>query len=147
MADALKIGVAGLGTVGVSVVQLLEKHAGQIERRTGRSLTVTAVSARNRTRDRGIDTSGFTWFDDPVAMANAAELDIFVELIGGEAVPSVQSVLAVPRRGVHVGTANKALILQRGFDLARVTAPIHACRTSDGARACGLPMKPMLNSG
>ncbi len=140
MADALKIGVAGLGTVGASVVQLLEKHAGQIERRTGRSLTVTAVSARNRTRDRGIDTSGFTWFDDPVAMANAAELDIFVELIGGEDGPAEQSVRAALSRGVHVVTANKALIAKHGVDLARVAEANNACLNYEAAVAGGIPI-------
>lgn len=140
MADALKIGVAGLGTVGASVVQLLEKHAGQIERRTGRSLTVTAVSARNRTRDRGIYTSGFTWFDDPVAMANEAELDIFVELIGGEDGPAEQSVRAALSRGVHVVTANKALIAKHGVDLARVAEENNACLNYEAAVAGGIPI-------
>ncbi|WP_422023364.1 homoserine dehydrogenase [Roseibium sp.] len=140
MADALKIGVAGLGTVGASVVQLLEKHAGQIERRTGRSLTVTAVSARNRTRDRGIDTSGFTWFDDPVAMANEAELDIFVELIGGEDGPAEQSVRAALSRGVHVVTANKALIAKHGVDMARVAEENNACLNYEAAVAGGIPI-------
>lgn len=140
MADALKIGVAGLGTVGASVVQLLEKHAGQIERRTGRSLTVTAVSARNRTRDRGIDTSGFTWFDEPVAMANEAELDIFVELIGGEDGPAEQSVRAALSRGVHVVTANKALIAKHGVDLARVAEANNACLNYEAAVAGGIPI-------
>ncbi|XYK80801.1 MAG: homoserine dehydrogenase [Labrenzia sp.] len=140
MADALKIGVAGLGTVGASVVQLLEKHAGQIERRTGRSLTVTAVSARNRTRDRGIDTSGFTWFDDPVTMAKEAELDIFVELIGGEDGPAEQSVRAALSRGVHVVTANKALIAKHGVDLARVAEANNACLNYEAAVAGGIPI-------
>ncbi|MGS4883730.1 homoserine dehydrogenase [Roseibium sp. MB-4] len=140
MADALKIGVAGLGTVGASVVQLLEKHAGQIERRTGRSLTVTAVSARNRTRDRGIDTSGFIWFDDPMTMANEAELDIFVELIGGEDGPAEQSVRAALSRGVHVVTANKALIAKHGVDLARVAEENNACLNYEAAVAGGIPI-------
>lgn len=140
MADALKIGVAGLGTVGASVVQLLEKHAGQIERRTGRSLTVTAVSARNRTRDRGIDTSGFTWFVDPVTMAKESELDIFVELIGGEDGPAEQSVRAALSRGVHVVTANKALIAKHGVDLARVAEENNACLNYEAAVAGGIPI-------
>jgi homoserine dehydrogenase len=140
MADALKIGVAGLGTVGASVVQLLEKHAGQIERRTGRSLTVTAVSARNRTRDRGIDTSGFTWFDNPLTMAKEAELEIFVELIGGEDGPAEQSVRAALSRGVHVVTANKALIAKHGVDLARVAEANNACLNYEAAVAGGIPI-------
>ena len=103
-------------------------------------MTVTAVSARNRTRDRGIDTSGFTWFDDPVAMANEAELDIFVELIGGEDGPAEQSVRAALSRGVHVVTANKALIAKHGVELARVAEANNACLNYEAAVAGGIPI-------
>ena len=78
MADALKVGVAGLGTVGASVVRLIGKHSAQLAKKTGKTLEVTAVSARDRTRDRGVDLSAMTWFTDPVEMAKTADIDIFV---------------------------------------------------------------------
>ncbi|MEM8704567.1 MAG: homoserine dehydrogenase, partial [Pseudomonadota bacterium] len=99
MAEALKIGVAGLGTVGTSVVQLLEKHGELIARKTGTAVTVTAVSARDRSRNRGIDVSACAWFSDPVDMARTADIDIFVELIGGESGAAEDSVRAALDRG------------------------------------------------
>jgi len=79
----LKIAVAGLGTVGAGVLSLLQSHGGLIAERGGRALQVVAVSARERKKDRGVDISDFAWFDDPVAMAGAEEVDLVVELIGG----------------------------------------------------------------
>ena len=84
MAEALRIGIAGLGTVGSSVVRLLAGKAAEITRQCGRPVVVAAVSARDRKRDRGIDLSGAEWFDDPVALAAKADIDVFVELMGGD---------------------------------------------------------------
>lgn len=144
MADALKIGVAGLGTVGTSVVHLLDKHGAQIGRKTGRGVTVTAVSARTRSRDRGIDLSRFEWYDDPVQMAQYADLDVFVELIGGESGPAEDSVRAALARGIHVVTANKALLARHGVDLARLAEANNACLNYEAAVAGGIPIVKTL---
>ncbi|MBG6155931.1 homoserine dehydrogenase [Roseibium album] len=144
MAEALKVGVAGLGTVGTSVVQLLEKHGTQIARKTGRAVTVTAVSARSRTKDRGIDVSIFDWFSDPVEMAKQADIDIFVELIGGDTGAAEDSVRAALARGVHVVTANKALLARHGVDLAEVAEENNACLNYEAAVAGGIPIVKTL---
>ncbi|MEP1576319.1 homoserine dehydrogenase [Roseibium album] len=144
MAEALKVGVAGLGTVGTSVVQLLEKHGTQIARKTGRAVTVTAVSARSRTKDRGIDVSTFDWFSDPVELAKQADIDIFVELIGGDTGAAEDSVRAALARGVHVVTANKALLARHGVDLAEVAEENNACLNYEAAVAGGIPIVKTL---
>ncbi|WP_029066062.1 homoserine dehydrogenase [Labrenzia sp. DG1229] len=144
MAEALKVGVAGLGTVGTSVVQLLEKHGTQIARKTGRAVTVTAVSARSRTKDRGVDVSIFDWFSDPVEMAKQADIDIFVELIGGDAGAAEDSVRAALARGIHVVTANKALLARHGVDLAEVAEENNACLNYEAAVAGGIPIVKTL---
>lgn len=144
MADALKIGVAGLGTVGASVVQLLEKHGAQIARKSGRAVSVTAVSARDQTKDRGIDTSTFAWFTDPVEMATTADIDIFVELIGGDSGAAENSVRAALGRGVHVVTANKALLAKHGVDLAGIAEANNACLNYEAAVAGGIPIVKTL---
>lgn len=144
MAEALKVGVAGLGTVGAAVVQLLSKHGGQIARKSGRAVAVTAVSARDRTRDRGIDVSGFDWFTDPVEMAEKADIDIFVELIGGDNGPAEDSVRAALKRGVHVVTANKALLARHGVDLAGLAEANSACLNYEAAVAGGIPIVKTL---
>ena len=84
MSQTLRIGIAGLGTVGVSVLQLLRRQHDALKASTGRDIRVVAVSARNRARDRGIDLSGIEWYDDPVEIASSDDVDLFVELMGGD---------------------------------------------------------------
>ena len=107
MSDALKIGVAGLGTVGKGTLELLQAHGELIAARCGRPIQVSAVSARNRNKDRGIDLSGLRWFDDALALAADPEIEVVLELIGGSEGPAKALVEASLDRGKHVITANK----------------------------------------
>src|ERR1700741_2485278 len=83
MAKSLRLGIAGLGTVGTGLLDLLAKHGAIIARRGGRPIEVTAVSARDRAKNRGHDLRKLAWFDDPVALARSDQIDVFVELMGG----------------------------------------------------------------
>ncbi len=76
MADALKVGIAGLGTVGASLVRILQTRAAELATTCGRAIVITAVSARDRSRDRGVDLSGITWFDTPEQLAAEADIDV-----------------------------------------------------------------------
>ena len=69
--QALKVGIAGLGTVGASVIRILDRQNEAVAQRGGRPVEVVAISARDRTKDRGFDLSRFTWFDSPVELARA----------------------------------------------------------------------------
>ena len=105
MTSPLRIGVLGLGTVGAALVQSLKFNAEGITTRAGRAISVTAVSARDRSRDRGIDLSSLKWFDDPVALAQSSEIDCLVELIGGAdgvAKAAVEAALKIGSSGVAV---------------------------------------------
>ncbi|WP_298982083.1 homoserine dehydrogenase [uncultured Roseibium sp.] len=144
MSETLKVGVAGLGTVGASVLRLLAKHGGQIARKTGSAVSVTAVSARDRNKDRGFDVSGFEWFIDPVEMAEQGDIDIFVELIGGDSGPAEDSVRAALARGIHVVTANKALLARHGVALAELAEANSACLNYEAAVAGGIPIVKTL---
>ena len=84
----LRLGIAGLGTVGVGVVRIVQEHAALLTARTGRAVSITAVSARSRNRDRGVDLSGYGWEDDPVTLARREDVDLFVELMGGSDGPA-----------------------------------------------------------
>ncbi|MCB1465723.1 MAG: homoserine dehydrogenase, partial [Rhizobiaceae bacterium] len=117
MADALRVGIAGLGTVGSSVARLMGQKSAELTRQCGRSLVVTAVSARDRTRDRGVDLSGAAWFENPVEMARKGEIDVFVELIGGDEGAPREAVKTALEAGKHVVTANKALLSKHGVSL------------------------------
>ncbi|APX70602.1 MULTISPECIES: homoserine dehydrogenase [unclassified Brucella] len=140
MSDALRIGVAGLGTVGASVLRILRDKSEMLTRQCGKPVTVTAVSARDRNRDRGIDLSGIAWFDDPVELAKSAEIDLFIELIGGEDGPAKASVEAALRVGRHVVTANKALLARHGVALARIAEEKGVLLNFEAAVAGGIPV-------
>ena len=118
MASPLKVGLAGLGTVGASVLRLIDRHREPLAARCGRPLEVVAVSARDRHKDRGVDLSRLRWFDDPRQLAVDPEIDVFVELIGGAGDPAKAAVEAALAAGKSVVTANKALLAAHGVALA-----------------------------
>lgn len=140
MAEALRVGIAGLGTVGASVARVLDKKAGELTRQCGRPIAVTAVSARDRFRDRGVDLSGARWFDDPAELARKGEIDVFVELIGGEEGPARASVRAALEAGRHVVTANKALLARHGVALAEAAEKRGVLLNYEAAVAGGIPV-------
>jgi homoserine dehydrogenase len=102
--------VAGLGTVGTGLLDLLAQHQESITRRAGIPVEVIGISARNKTKNRGRDVSQFKWFDDPVALAASPAVDVFVELMGGEGDPAKAAVETALKSSKHVVTANKALL-------------------------------------
>ena len=102
MKDVVKIGVAGLGTVGAGTVKLLSEHRDLLTDRSGRQIVVTAVSARDRTRDRGFSTEGLTWYDDARDLAADKDIDILVELIGGSDGIAYDTCKAALENGKHV---------------------------------------------
>ena len=140
MGQALRLGIAGLGTVGLGVLQLLATHNERLATSVKRPLRVTAVSARSRDKDRGCDLSAFTWHDDPVALATSDEIDVYVELIGGEEGPARASVEAALDSGKSVVTANKALLAHHGTALARCAEEHGAALKFEAAVAGGIPI-------
>ena len=140
MTDALRIGVAGLGTVGASVLHILRDKAQLLASQCGRPVVVVGVSARDRHRDRGIDLSAVEWFDDPVALAKSGGIDVFVELMGGDAGVARASVEAALRAGRHVVTANKALLAKNGVSLARIAEEKGVLLNFEAAVAGGIPV-------
>lgn len=140
MQSSLRLGLAGLGTVGASVVRLFQKHSVELEKRCGRAITLRGVAARDRTRDRGIDLSGVNWFQDPVKLAEHPDIDVFVELIGGSSGPAEASVRAALASGKHVVTANKALLARHGVELARLAEKRGVSLNFEAAVAGGIPI-------
>jgi homoserine dehydrogenase len=136
----LRLGVAGLGTVGASVIQILERQESAITARCGRPVRVVAVSARDRARDRGVDLSAFRWFDDPVAMAKDAEVDCLVELMGGADGPAKAAVDAALHAGKHVVTANKAMLARHGLAQARLAEEKGVALAFEASSAGGIPV-------
>ena len=116
--DPLRVGIAGLGVVGGSVVRMLRHHENLIAERAGRAVRITSVSARERARDRGFSLDGLAWYDDAAEMAAGGEIDVFVELIGGEDGVALAAARQAIANGRHVVTANKAMLATYGMDLA-----------------------------
>ncbi len=140
----LKIGVAGLGTVGTGVLQLLAEHGETIAERCGRSVKITGVSARDRNKPRAVDISHLEWFDDPIAMARSSSVDVLVELIGGSEGIAKICIEAALLAGKHVVTANKALLAQHGVALARLAEDNFVALNFEAAVAGGIPVVKTL---
>jgi homoserine dehydrogenase len=141
MTEPLRLGIAGLGTVGVGVLDMLAANGEMLKNQAGREVVVTAVSARSRRNDRGgHDLSAFEWFDDPVEMAKSAKIDTYVELIGGEDGVARASVEAALVAGKDVVTANKALLAHHGASLAKLAEDNNACLNFEAAVAGGIPI-------
>ncbi|MEO1190282.1 MAG: homoserine dehydrogenase [Pseudomonadota bacterium] len=143
----LRIGLAGLGTVGGGVLTLLQENADLITARAGRPLQVVAVSARDRNKARALPLDGLAWADDAVALASHADVDVVVELIGGDSGPALQLAEASLSAGKPLVTANKALVAVQGAALAKLAAEKAAPLAYEAAVAGGIPIIKQLREG
>ncbi len=139
MENPLKLGIAGLGTVGAELVRILHAKSEKLAERCGRMITVAAVSARDPDKDRGIDLGGAKWFADPLALATS-DIDVYVELMGGEGGVALSSVKEALGAGKHVITANKALLAKHGVELAKLAEENGVLLNYEAAVAGGIPV-------
>jgi len=147
MTGPLKIGIAGLGTVGAGVVKLLAEHNRLLSLRGGRRLKLVAVSARSKAKKRDIDLDGVRWEKDPLALATAPDIDVVVELIGGSSGVAKRLAERALRSGKHVVTANKALLAMHGTELAALAEKRGAILAFEAAVAGGIPIIKALREG
>ena len=147
MAPIMRVGIAGLGTVGVSVVRLLRRQAEALTARTGRQIEVTGVTARDREKDRQIDLEGVKWFDSPEQLAVSSEIDLFVELMGGAEGAARKAVEAALQAGKNVVTANKALLAKHGMALAALAEQRKVALAFEASVAGGIPIVKTLREG
>ena len=147
MSPPLRLGLAGLGTVGTGVVRIVRQKAELLAARAGRPVVISAVSARTRDKDRGISLSGYTWEDYPVALAKREDVDIFVELIGGSDGPAKAATEAAIAAGKDVVTANKAMLAHHGQALALAAEAAGRVIRFEAAVAGGIPVIKVLTEG
>jgi homoserine dehydrogenase len=147
MSDPLRLGIAGLGTVGIGVVRIIRQQAAMLEARTGRKITISAVSARSKGKDRGVSLSNYAWEDDPVALAKRDDVDVFVELMGGEDGPAKAATEAALKAGKDVVTANKAMLAINGQSLAELAETQGRAIRFEAAVAGGIPVIKTLMEG
>jgi homoserine dehydrogenase len=140
MSQPLKLGIAGLGTVGAGLVQLFQEHGARLALALGREIRITGVSARARQKKRSLAIEDMAWFDDAERLATDAAVDVFVELIGGEEGVARAAVEAALKAGKHVVTANKALLAKHGTALARLAEAHGVALKFEAAVAGGIPI-------
>ncbi|MEM6566633.1 MAG: homoserine dehydrogenase, partial [Pseudomonadota bacterium] len=147
MSTPLRLGIAGLGTVGAGVVKIIRQKGNLLADRAGRPVTISAVSARNRDKDRGVNLSHYAWEDDPVALATRDDIDVYVELMGGSDGPAKASVEAALKAGKDVVTANKAMLALHGQMLAHLAEDNGTVLRFEAAVAGGIPVIKALTEG
>ncbi|MBT0958788.1 homoserine dehydrogenase [Alphaproteobacteria bacterium KMM 3653] len=143
----LRLGIAGLGTVGAGVIKIIRSQAEQIAARSGRAVEITAVSARSKDKDRGVPLSSYAWEDDPVKLAARDDIDVFVELMGGSDGPAKAATEAALAAGKDVVTANKALLAIHGHALAAQAENNGKTIRFEAAVAGGIPVMKSLTEG
>lgn len=147
MPQPLRLGIAGLGTVGIGTVKIIQRHAGLLAARAGREIAISAVSARSRTKNRDADLSAYGWEDDPVALATRADVDVLVELMGGSDGPALAATRAAIAAGKDVVTANKAMLAHHGQSLAAAAEEKGHVIRFEAAVAGGIPVVKALTEG
>jgi homoserine dehydrogenase len=147
MVAPLKVGLAGLGTVGAAVIRLIQDNRTALSARCGRPVEVVAVTARTRGKDRDVDLKSLRWVDDPVALARDPGIDVFVELMGGEGDPAKAAIEAALGAGKSVVTANKALLAKHGVSLATLAEQKQAALNFEAAVGGGIPVIKALREG
>ncbi|MGO3931898.1 homoserine dehydrogenase, partial [Rhodopseudomonas pseudopalustris] len=145
--DALRVGIAGLGTVGAEVVRVIERQERTLAARCGRPVRVVAVTARSKAKKRGLDLRGIKWAKNPLAIATDPEVDCFVELIGGVDEPAGPAIEAALAAGKSVVTANKALIAKHGLKLAALAEKHGVALNYEAAVGAAIPVIKTLREG
>ncbi|MEM0935321.1 MAG: homoserine dehydrogenase [Pseudomonadota bacterium] len=144
MTEPLRLGIAGLGTVGAGVVKIIRRAAPTLAARATRPIVLSAISARSRDKDRGVPLADYAWEDDPVALAQREDIDVFVELMGGEDGPALAAVETALRAGKDVVTANKAMLAIHGQGLAELAEAHGATIRFEAGVAGGIPVMKAL---
>ncbi len=147
MSEPLRIALAGLGTVGSGVIRLMQTNAALITRRAGRPIVITAISARNRGKNRGVDLSGFAWEDDMVILGERPDVDVVVELVGGADGPALALARTTFEAGKALVTANKAMVAHHGIELATKAEAAKVAFKFEAAVAGGIPVIKGLKEG
>ena len=141
------VAIAGLGVVGAQTARLLLNNQSSYATKTGATLTLKAVSARSKGKDRGFDISSLHWCDNPVDLASMDDIDIVVEVMGGSDGPALALTKAALSAGKHVVTANKAMIALHGMELAKLAEDNNAQLCFESSVAGGIPALKILREG
>jgi homoserine dehydrogenase len=145
-AQPLRVGLAGLGTVGGGTWAVLARNAEEIRRRAGRSIAITAVADLDAAKAQALTKGSARFTADAMALAKDAEIDVVIELIGGYGFAK-EFVLEAIRQGKHVVTANKALLAIHGNEIFAAAQAKGVMVAYEAAVAGGIPIIKALREG
>lgn len=146
LADAVRVGILGLGTVGCGTINVLARNAEEISRRAGRRIEVVQASARDLDKKRACPTAGIRLVQDPHEIVRSPDVQVVVELIGGDH-PAYELIMEAISAGKHVVTANKALIAVHGNEIFRAAQKHGVMVAFEAAVAGGIPIIKAIREG
>ena len=144
--EPVKVGLLGLGTVGGGTVNVLQRNAKEIARRAGRGIQVVHAAARDLNKPRICDTKGITLTATPIDVVNDPDVEIIIELIGGDGL-ALELVMQAIENGKHVVTANKALIAKHGNQIFAAAQQKGVMVAFEAAVAGGIPIIKAIREG
>lgn len=144
---SLRIAVVGLGTVGAGVVRVLQENVAAIAKRAGRAIEIVAVHARDKAKMRSVDVGAYEWVDDPLSLAARVDVDVIVELAGGEGGMAKALAEAALTHGKSFVTANKAMLAKHGMALSALAEKHGGSLHYEAAVAGGIPIIKALREG
>ena len=147
MTKPLRLGIAGLGTVGVGVIKIIQEKKSLLEARTGKQIIISAVTAKNKDKERGVDLTPYPWEQDPISLVKRDDVDVFIELIGGHEGVAKEALELAIKNGKDVITANKALLAHHGQSLALIAEESGSALRFEAAVAGGIPVIKSLTEG
>jgi len=144
----LKICIAGLGNVGSSVVNLIEKNSSYVETKSHLNLEIIGLSAKNKNKERSFDIKKYKWVETPIDLLNIndAKPDILIELIGYEKGISYDLVKSALNQKIHVVTGNKAMLALHGQELFNIAEKNKVSLLFEAAVAGGIPIIKTLKN-
>ena len=144
--EPVKVGLLGLGTVGGGTVNVLSRNAAEITRRAGRGIDITHAAARDLNKARICNTDNIKLTTDPQQVVDDPEVQIIVELIGGDNLAR-EMVMRAIANGKHVVTANKALIAKHGNEIFAAAQSKGVMVAFEAAVAGGIPIIKAVREG
>ena len=145
--NKINIAIAGLGTVGSEVAKQLQINNEFLSKKAGRKLNLIAVSAKDKSKNRGFDQSKLNCFEDATDIASFNEIDLVVELIGGSDGVPLELCKNSLINGKSVVTANKAMMSKHGYDLAKLSEKNDCSLAFEASVAGCIPVIKSLRDG
>jgi homoserine dehydrogenase len=136
MQNIIKIGLAGLGVVGKAVYQIIFNNPELLKLKSNHYLTIVAVSAKT-TKD--FISSDVKFYENPLDMVHNPEIDVIIELIGGQDIAKQLIILAL-QNNKKVITANKALLACCGYELAKIAHHNNTALLYEASVAASVPV-------